>query len=162
MNPVALSVFGYEIRWYGIFIASAMVLGVFLAMKEAKRVGMDPDIITDIFLWIMPAAIIGARLYYVLFEWDYYRQHYSEILAIKNGGLAIHGGVIASLIVGYIFVKKRGINFWKTFQRNQLSGFPAKLPKKKERPKAPSFALKRWRSWHRSKLNCRLKSTKKK
>lgn len=113
MNPIAFSIFGIDIRWYGIFISFAMVLGVFLAMREAKRVGVDSEIIIDLFLWIMPAAIVGARLYYVLFEWSYYREHYSEIVAIRNGGLAIHGGVIASLIVGYIFVKKKNISFWK-------------------------------------------------
>lgn len=112
MNPIAFSVFGLDIRWYGLLISVAMIVGVTLAIKESERIGLNSEIITDLFLWILPAAIIGARLYYVLFEWGYYREHYSEIFAIRNGGLAIHGGVIASLIVGYVFLKKKDINFW--------------------------------------------------
>lgn len=113
IDSTAFEVFGIGIKWYGLLIGSGMLLGVLLALKEAKVNGIKEDDIMDLVLWVLPAAIIGARAYYVLFEWKYYSSHLNEILSIRNGGLAIHGGVLAAFSVGYIFVKKRNLNFWK-------------------------------------------------
>ncbi|MDF2840563.1 MAG: Prolipoprotein diacylglyceryl transferase [Clostridia bacterium] len=113
MNPIAFSIFGIDIMWYGILISLGIVLGAAIAMVEAKRVGYDSDIISDMLLWTLPAAILGARLYYVLFEWSYFKQHPGEILAIRNGGLAIHGGIIGAFVVGYFFVKVKKLSFFK-------------------------------------------------
>lgn len=113
MSKIAFSVFGIDVMWYGVIISIGVVLGTVIAMFEAKRVGYDQDIITDMLLWTLPAAILGARIYYVVFEWGYFKVHPAEILAIRNGGLAIHGGIIAAFIVGYIFVKRRKLSFLK-------------------------------------------------
>lgn len=113
IDPVAFSIFGYEIMWYGILIASGIIIAVFLSMREAKRLGENEDDILDMLIWVLPAAIIGARAYYVIFEWNYYKNNPADILAIRNGGLAIHGGVIAAFLVGYIYVKKKNLKFLK-------------------------------------------------
>lgn len=110
-NPIAFTAFGLEVRWYGIFIAAALVLGLLLSIKRAPKYHLHSDDILDFFLYLTPAIIIGARLYYVLFSLDYYRNHPKEILAIWNGGLAIHGGIIAGIILAIIFCRIRKINF---------------------------------------------------
>lgn len=113
MDPVAFTIFGLEVRWYGILISSAVVIGTLLAMKEAKRRGINEDTILDLLLFVLPAAIIGARLHYVIFKWDNYKDNLIEILNIRGGGLAIHGAVIAGVIVGLIFAKVKKISFWE-------------------------------------------------
>jgi phosphatidylglycerol---prolipoprotein diacylglyceryl transferase len=113
INPTAFSIFGIEIKWYGILISIGIVIAVILSLREAKRVGESEDTILDLILWVLPAAIVGARLYYVIFQWKYYSQQPSEIIDIRGGGLAIHGGVIAAFIVGYIYVKRKNLNFFK-------------------------------------------------
>ena len=113
MDPIAFTIFGLEVRWYGILIASAVVIGTILAIKEAKRKCISEDTILDLLLFVLPAAIIGARLHYVLFSWDNYKNNLIEILNIRGGGLAIHGAVIAGVIVGLIFAKVKKISFWE-------------------------------------------------
>jgi phosphatidylglycerol:prolipoprotein diacylglycerol transferase len=113
IDPIAFSIFGIDIMWYGVLIATGIIVAVILSLREAKRVGEKEDNILDLLIWVLPAAIIGARTYYVLFELSYYKNNPSEIFAIRNGGLAIHGGVIAAFLVGYIFVKKKNLSFFK-------------------------------------------------
>lgn len=113
IDPVAFNIFGIPIMWYGILIATGIIIAVVLSLREAKRIGENEDNILDLLIWVLPAAIIGARLYYVIFEWSYYKNNLGEILAIRNGGLAIHGGVIAAFLVGYIFVKKKNLKFFR-------------------------------------------------
>lgn len=113
MNPVAFTILGRDIRWYGLFIAAAALIGTLLAMKEAKRRGLNEEILLDFLLIAFPSAIIGARLYYVIFSWDYYRGDFGKIINIMGGGLAIHGGIIAGLIVAIIFTKVRKIKLWQ-------------------------------------------------
>lgn len=112
MNPVAFQAFGLEVRWYGIIIASAVLIGTILALRETKRQGMDEDILIDFLIWEIPLSVLGARLYYVLFSWDIYKNNPIEILNIRSGGLAIHGAIIAAIIVALIYTKKKKINFW--------------------------------------------------
>lgn len=112
MDPIAFKLFGIEIRWYGVLIASAVVIGTILALREAKRRNVDEDTIIDLLLFAIPAAIIGARLYYVAFSWDNYKNNLMEILNLRGGGLAIHGVIIAGVIVALIFCRKRNISFW--------------------------------------------------
>jgi len=109
---VAFSIFGLEIRWYGLLIASAVLIGTVLALKEAKRKGVKEETLIDMLLFAVPAAIIGARAYYVIFMWDYYSKNPSQILNIRGGGLAIHGVIIAGALVAIIFAKIRKENFW--------------------------------------------------
>ncbi len=110
MNPVAFKVFGVEIMWYGVLISLGVLLGVFFALKECRRIGFKEDNLLDFLLIAIPAAIVGARIYYVVFSWDYYSQNISEIINIRNGGLAIHGALIAGIIVSILFCKRRKIN----------------------------------------------------
>lgn len=113
MNPIAFEIFGLEIRWYGIFIATAFLLGTIIALKETKRRGIDEEILIDLLLFVVPAALIGARIHYVIFSWDLYKNNPMEIFNFRAGGLAIHGGVIAGVLVGLIFCKVRKLEFWK-------------------------------------------------
>ncbi len=112
INPVALDLYGLEIRWYGIIMAFAMLSGVLLAMYRAKRIGLNPDIIVDLALVTLPSAIIGARLYYVAFEWAQYKGDIWRILNFREGGLAIHGGVIAAILAGLVFTKLKNLPSW--------------------------------------------------
>ncbi|MDX9918137.1 MAG: prolipoprotein diacylglyceryl transferase [Gudongella sp.] len=112
LDPIAFKIFGLEVRWYGLFIALSVLIGTILALREAKRKGVSEDTLIDMLLFAVPAAIIGARVYYVAFMWDYYSKNPSQILNIRGGGLAIHGVIIAGAIVAIIFAKVRKENFW--------------------------------------------------
>lgn len=114
MDPVAFEIFGIAIRWYGILLSAGILAGILLAYNEAKRLGHDPEYIIDLALWCVPMAVIGARLYYVIFEWEYYRGDIFKMINIREGGLAIHGALIAAVLTGYIFTRVRKVNFWET------------------------------------------------
>lgn len=111
LNPIAFSVFGLDVRWYGIFIATALLIGLFIGIKRAPKYGIDPDIVLDFFLYMTPAIVIGARLYYVAFNFDYYASYPLEIFDTRAGGLAIHGGIIAGIIVAIVLCRVRKVNF---------------------------------------------------
>jgi len=113
MNPVAFEVFGIAVRWYGILISSGMIIGTILAIREAKRLGLDENLIIDFILVMIPSAIIGARLYYVIFNWSYYNGDIISMINVREGGLAIHGGVIAGVIAGIIYTRIKKIDFWQ-------------------------------------------------
>lgn len=111
-NPVAFTLFGIEVRWYGILIAAAFLIGMLIAVKRAPKAGATSEDILDFFICLLPAVVIGARLYYVVFEWDYYSDHLSEIIMTWHGGLAIHGGIIAGILVGIVFCKVKKLHFF--------------------------------------------------
>lgn len=113
MDPVAFHIFGIPIRWYGLLIASGVLIGTILALKLAKRKGIDEDTLIDLLLFAIPGAIIGARAYYVIFSWDLYKDNPIEALNIRGGGLAIHGVIIGGVIVAVIFSRIRKVSFWK-------------------------------------------------
>lgn len=113
MNPIAFHIFGFEIRWYGLLISSAILLGLFISSKRCPMYKVNFDNLVDIFLVSLPSAIIGARLYYVIFNWSYYYNNPLRIINIREGGLAIHGGIIGALLAGYIMSKIKKINFTK-------------------------------------------------
>lgn len=110
MNPVAFEIFGMQIRWYGIIIACGVLAAFGVTYITAKKKNLNFDIIIDGFLWSFPLAIIGARVYYVIFEFKNYNSIW-EMLNIRNGGIAIHGGLIAGLLTAYVFTKVKKINF---------------------------------------------------
>ncbi|MDK2901922.1 Prolipoprotein diacylglyceryl transferase [Koleobacter methoxysyntrophicus] len=114
MNPVAFQLFGISVHWYGIILSFAVIVGLVLAIFEAKRVNFNPEDVVDLVIWALPISILGARFYYVFFNWGFYQRTPGEILAIWHGGLAIHGAVISALITTWVFVKYRQLNFWKT------------------------------------------------
>ncbi len=109
INRVAFSFGPFTVYWYGIIIGVAMLLAISLASKEGKKRGFEDDTLIDMALWAIPIGLIGARIYYVLFEWDYYIQNPREIIAIWNGGIAIYGGLIAGGLTVYWYAKKKGI-----------------------------------------------------
>lgn len=113
LNPIAFSLGPIDVHWYGIIIGSGLALALFLAIREGERRGLPKDTFADLMLWAIPIAIISARIYYVVFEWKYYIKHPIEAPQIWNGGIAIHGALIGSVITTYVFSKKRGISFWK-------------------------------------------------
>ena len=96
---------------YGLLIAAAIAVAVFLCSREEKRLQLPQDTSIDLALWLIPAAIIGARLYYVAFQWEMYAQNPLRILSVWEGGLAIYGGVIAGVLTGLAFSKKKKIPF---------------------------------------------------
>lgn len=112
MNPVAFHILGKPIYWYGIIIATAVLIGIYLAMDYAEKLKYDPEVILDFCLFAIPAAIVGARLYYVVFQWDLYKDHPIDIVKIWEGGLAIYGGVIGGVITAIIFSRRRNLLFW--------------------------------------------------
>lgn len=112
-DPIAFQLGPLTVHWYGIILGTAAFLGLMLAVRESKRLGMNPDIFVDLLMFAVPAAIIGARLYYVIFEWGYYSSHPAEIIAVWNGGIAIHGALLASVLTAWIFTRVRGLSFWK-------------------------------------------------
>ncbi len=111
MNSIFIQIGNISIYWYSIFILIGIILGYFYAVKESKKFNISESKIIDLIFILIPLSILGARLYYVLFNLDYYIINPSEIFAIWNGGLAIHGGIIAGLIYLYYFAKKNKINF---------------------------------------------------
>ena len=113
LNPgKSFTVFGIEIAYYGVIIALGMLAGALVAYREAKKTGQKVDDYIDFTLYTLIAAIIGARIYYVIFEWDYYSAHPLEIFNLRAGGLAIYGGVIASALTLFIFTKVKKLKFW--------------------------------------------------
>lgn len=112
LNPVALEVFGIEIYWYALFIATGFIGGLAIASIIAKRTGQNPEIYSDFMVYCLVAAIVGARLYYVAFEWDSYKGDLLKIFNTREGGLAIYGGIIASVLTLYVFTRVKKLNFW--------------------------------------------------
>ncbi|MEG0180690.1 MAG: prolipoprotein diacylglyceryl transferase [Peptostreptococcaceae bacterium] len=113
MDRIAFTIFGIDVMWYGILMATGMILGTLIALKEARRVGIKEDDILDLAIIAIPVGLICARLYYVLFNWEYYFSNPSQILNFRGGGMAIHGALIGGVIAGYIFARYRKINFFK-------------------------------------------------
>ena len=111
VNPVAFTIGSIEVYWYGILIAFALVLAVILAVKQAKGLNFPEGLVYDTILMIIPCAIIGARLYFVACNLDYYGKHPGEIFNLRNGGLAIYGGVILVFIGGLVMCRLRKIPF---------------------------------------------------
>ena len=113
MNPIAFQIGSFEVRWYGILIAFGVIVAIILAGYNCKRKDVDFDTILDGFFVAFPAAIVGARLYYVAFEFQNYKDNLIDALNIRKGGLAIHGGLIGAFLAVYIFAKIRKINILK-------------------------------------------------
>lgn len=111
INPIAFTLFGLDIRWYGILIASSVLIGIFLASIRAPRHGVKSEDVLDVIIWSIPFGIIGARLYYVIFNWNCYSGDLMSIINIREGGLAIHGGLILGTITALIVSTIKRINF---------------------------------------------------
>jgi len=111
INPIAVSILGKDIYWYAIFIVVAIGIGLFLCKKDDGKYNVKYDDILLLILIIIPVSIICARLYYVLFSLEHYINNPLKILNIRDGGLAIYGGIIGGSISIYIYSKFKKINF---------------------------------------------------
>lgn len=109
----SFSIFGFEIAYYGLIIGIGMLVGILMAVREAKKTGQNPDDYIDLALYGIISAIIGCRIYYVAFEWSYYKNHLLEIFDLRKGGLAIYGGIIAAVICTYVLSKRKKIPVWR-------------------------------------------------
>lgn len=113
MNPIAISIGPLTITWYSICILSGIILASIIINKEAKKYNIPANFITNLIFWCVIFGLLGARIYYVIFNLDYYLASPIEIIKIWNGGLAIHGGIIAGVITLIVYCKKYGINILK-------------------------------------------------
>jgi prolipoprotein diacylglyceryl transferase len=110
LNPPSyFSVFGFPIYFYGMLIGLGFILGIAFCARHAKRFGLKDDDIYDVMIWLIPCSILGARLYYVAFNLDYYLRHPNEFFTVRNGGIAIYGGVIAGALTAYFVCRRKKI-----------------------------------------------------
>ena len=146
-DPIAFSIFGVDVRWYGILVGLGFMLGIYISYKRAPQLGIEPDHVLDFCLWMIPLSILGARAYYVIFQWDEYAGDIKSILDIRSGGLAIHGGLIAGILVCIAVCKHhkistlnlldlmfpqvalgQAIGRWGNFFNSEAHGGPTSLP----------------------------------
>lgn len=112
-DPVAFSIFGLDVMWYGLLIGCGFLIATLISYYRSKSHGIEPDFILDLVIFIIPTAVIGARAYYVIFNWNYYAGDWGKILDTRQGGLAIHGGLIACFLVAYFVCKHHKVEFLK-------------------------------------------------
>src|SRR5512145_2454773 len=146
-GPIAFQLGPFAVRWYGILMATAIVVGMWLAHRQARREGLPADDIVSAGQWAVLAGLVGARLYEVVFNWDYYGQYPSKIIAVWEGGLAIHGGLIVGPLVGAWLAHRwrlpvrraldvaapslaigQAIGRWGNFFNEEAFGEPTSLP----------------------------------
>ena len=113
MNRVAFNIFGFNVYYYSLCILLGVIVAYILITREGKKQGLPKEFISDLIFYTLIIGILGARVYYCVFNLDYYLANPSEILKIYNGGLAIHGGVIAGLIFVYFYTKEKNVSFIK-------------------------------------------------
>lgn len=111
IDPIAIAIGPLKIHWYGIIMGLAFFLGTYLARYNSKRSGIDPDHVLNMVVLIIPAAIVCARLYYVVFEWEQYKDNPLDMFAVWEGGLAIHGGLIGGFLAGAWYIRKHKLPF---------------------------------------------------
>lgn len=146
-DPVAFTAFGIDVMWYGVLIGIGFFLAILLCYRRAPEYGIKSDTIIDFAVVLIPVSIVCARAYYVFFSWDHYRGDISAILNVRNGGLAIHGGIIGGIIAAVLFCIVKKISFfdladlifptvalaqsigrWGNFFNSEAHGGPTDLP----------------------------------
>ena len=110
MNPILISIGNFQIRWYSLLVMTGFIVGYFLVRNRSKKENLDIALISDFFCYLVIVGILGARIYYCIFNMDYYLYNLLDIIKIWEGGLAIHGGVIAGIIFTYFFCKKKKLD----------------------------------------------------
>ncbi|WP_130859723.1 prolipoprotein diacylglyceryl transferase [Gracilibacillus phocaeensis] len=114
LDPVFLQLGSLSIYWYGVIIASGVFLALWMATREADRLGLKKDYIVDLVMFAIPIAIISARFYYVAFEWDnYVGEPWWKIFAVWEGGIAIHGALIGSVLTAIVYTRVKKLSFWQ-------------------------------------------------
>jgi len=114
MYPVLFQIGNFKIHTYGVFIALGFLTGIILALREAKRVGEEPENILDLAFYSIIAAIVGSRLLYIVLNYQYYIENPLEMIKIWSGGLVYYGGFLLALIVGIWYIRKSHLPLWKT------------------------------------------------
>ena len=109
IDPTAFTVFGFQIQWYGIIITIGLILALIYVLPRMKRFGLDADRAIDVIIGGVIGGIVGARTYYVLMRWDEYKGDWKAIINTRNGGLAIFGGIIGGILIGYIIARIRKV-----------------------------------------------------
>lgn len=112
-GEIAFTIGNIDIRWYGILIACGALLALYISYTRAPKHGLRSEDVLDLALFMLPIGIIGARIYYVVFSWDYYSNYPLEIFDMRGGGLAIHGGLLLGAFTGYLVCKYKRISFLK-------------------------------------------------
>lgn len=107
-----ISVFGFHIAFYGMIITFGMICGYLVAEWQAKRTGQNPELYLDFAIYAIIFSVLGARIYYVIFAWDEFKDTPLQILNLRTGGLAIYGGVVAGIITAAVYSKIKKVNFW--------------------------------------------------
>ena len=110
INRVAFELFGFEVYWYGLIIATGLILAILYGIRESKKVGINQDDLLNMILIAIPASIICARLYYVIFSWDMYKDDILSVFNIRNGGIAIYGGVIGAFLTVFLYCRRKKIS----------------------------------------------------
>jgi len=147
LNLVAFKIGPVPVYWYGIIIALAIAAGYLAARRLGKPFGLESGVFDEFMLWVIPAALIGARVWYVLFNLNYYSLYPGKIFAIWEGGMAIHGGIFAGLAVALIWTRVKKIHFfrfadiasvalllgqaigrWANYVNQEAYGIPTELP----------------------------------
>lgn len=113
MNPFVFELGSFSLRWYTLIIFIAFVVVSYLVFKECKRFNLNKDYVFNLIFWTVIFGFLGARLYYVIFNWSYYSGNLLEIIKVWQGGLAIHGGIIAGVITIIVYTKKYSVNTLK-------------------------------------------------
>lgn len=145
-DPIAFSIGNFDVRWYGVLIASAMLIGILIACKRAPHHNLSDDDVLDTVVWMLPLAVVGARAYYVLFNLDLY-DSFAAAINIRNGGLAIHGSLIFAVATVFVVCKRKKISTldmmdllipvtalgqaigrWGNFFNGEAHGGPTTLP----------------------------------
>lgn len=146
-NPVAFTIFGTDIMWYGIIVTAAIVAASFVCCRRAPLHGIDPDRLLNFIIISVPCGIIGARIYYVAFNWSWYAGDFMKMINLRQGGLAIHGGLIAGLgaaVILCLIYRVRPVNLldllapsialgqaigrWGNYFNSEAHGGPTDLP----------------------------------
>ncbi|QUH31408.1 prolipoprotein diacylglyceryl transferase [Vallitalea guaymasensis] len=112
IDPVAFSLFGLDVYWYGLIIGFGILAGLFVAVQLGKRNGIDEALYPDFLIYALIVSVVSARLFYVMFSWDEYKDNLVKIFAFREGGLAIYGGIIGAVITLIIFSKRKKVDFW--------------------------------------------------
>lgn len=115
INNIAFSIFGIDIYWYAILIVGAMIAGIIILKLRDGLYGIKFETVIDLVLYLIPISIISARLYYVLFDLDFFLKEPMQILNIRTGGMAIYGGIIGGAITSFVFCKKKNIQILNLF-----------------------------------------------
>ncbi len=113
IDPTLISLGPLTIKWYGVILGLGALIGLLLAIQEGKRFGIKPDFFMDLLLFGAPSAIIAARIYYVAFKWDDYKNDFWSVFKIWEGGIAIYGAIIGAFICGIIYSRYKGYSFWR-------------------------------------------------